>query len=83
MYLPTLVFMSRDGGGFRAWGMLLLYNILFIVPLFAVFLLGAFGVRSQRLAELTRRHVVPSKILLSLVFFALAVFLLLYALEKG
>jgi cytochrome c biogenesis protein CcdA len=83
MYLPTLVFMSRDGGGFRAWGMLLLYNILFIVPLFAVFLLGAFGVRSQRLAELTRRHVVPSKILLSLVFFALAAFLLLYALKKG
>lgn len=83
MYLPTLVFMSRDGGGLRAWGMLLLYNILFIVPLFAVFLLGAFGIRSQRLAELTRYHVVPSKILLSLVFFALAAFLLLYALKKG
>ena len=83
MYLPTLVFMSRDSGGFRAWGMLLLYNILFILPLFAVFLLGAFGVRSQRLAELTRRHVVPSKILLALVFFALAAFLLTFALEKG
>ncbi len=83
MYLPTLVFMSRDGGGLRAWGMLLLYNVLFIVPLFTVFLLGAFGVRSQRLAELTRRHVVPSKILLSLVFFGLAVFLLAYALEYG
>jgi hypothetical protein len=83
MYLPTLVFMSRDGGGLRAWGMLLLYNVLFIVPLFTVFLLGAFGVRSQRLAELTRRHVEPSKILLSLVFFGLAVFLLAYALEYG
>jgi len=83
MYLPTLVFMSREGGGFRAWGMLLLYNVLFVVPLFAVFLLGAFGVRSKRLAELTRRNVVPSKILLSAVFFGLAAFLLVYAMEHG
>jgi cytochrome c biogenesis protein CcdA len=83
MYLPTLVFMSREGGGCRAWGMLLLYNVLFVVPLFAVFMMGAFGVRSQRLAALTRRHVVPSKILLSVVFFALAAFLLTYALEHG
>lgn len=83
MYLPTLVFMSRDGGGFRAWGMLLLYNVLFVVPLFAVFMMGAFGVRSQRLAVLTRRHVVPSKILLSAVFFALASFLLAYELEHS
>jgi hypothetical protein len=83
MYLPTLVFMSREGGGCRAWGMLLLYNVLFVVPLFAVFMMGAFGVRSQRLAVLTRRHVVPSKILLAAVFFALAAFLLAYALEHG
>ncbi len=83
MYLPTLVFMSREGGGYRAWGMLLLYNVLFVVPLFVVFMLGAFGVRSQRLAALTRRNVVPSKILLAVVFFALAAFLLAYALEHG
>ena len=36
----------------------------------------AFGVRSQRLAELTRRHVVPSKLLLAGVFFALAILLM-------
>lgn len=83
MYLPTLVFMSREGGGLRAWGMLLLYNVLFAVPLFAVFLLGVFGLRSQRLAGLTHRNVVPSKILLSAVFFALAAFMLAYALEHG
>ena len=83
MYLPTLVFMSREGGGCRAWGMLLLYNVLFVVPLFAVFMMGAFGVRSQRLAALTRRNVVPSKILLAAVFFAIAAFLLAYAMEHA
>ena len=76
MYLPTLVFMSREGGGVRAWGLLLLYNVLFIVPLLVVFILGALGVRSQRLAAWTRNHVVPSKVLLAGVFFVLAALLL-------
>lgn len=75
LYLPTLVVMSREGGGLRAWGLLVLYNVAFVVPLFGVFLLGAFGVRSQRLADWTRRHVVPSKLLLAGVFLALAILL--------
>jgi len=72
MCLPTLVLMSREGGGSRAWGLLLLYNILFVVPLLAVFVLSALGVRSQRLVDWTRHHVVPSKLLLALVAFLLA-----------
>ena len=83
MYLPTLVFMSRDGGGCRAWSLLLLYNILFVVPLFAVFILGALGVRNQRLVDWTRRHVVPAKLLLATVFLALAVLLLINTLLRA
>jgi len=77
LYLPTLVMVSREGGGARVWGLLALYNVMFIVPLFAVFLLAASGFRSQRLAELSRRHVVPSKVLLAAVFLALAALLVL------
>jgi hypothetical protein len=72
LYLPALAMMSREGGR-RATGLLLLYNAMFVVPLFAVFVLGALGVRNQRLVDWTRRHVVPSKLLLAGVFVALAV----------
>lgn len=71
MYLPTLVLMSREGGT-RPWGLLLLYNLMFVVPLLAVFGLSALGVRSQRLTAWTRLHVVTAKLLLAVVFLLLA-----------
>ena len=43
---------------------------------FAAFLLAAFGMQNQRLSDWSRRHVVPAKLLLALVFIALAVLLL-------
>jgi cytochrome c biogenesis protein CcdA len=72
MYLPTLVLMSRESGGGRTWGLLLLYNLMFVMPLLVVFGLAALGVRSRRLSDWTRLHVVPAKILLALVFLLLA-----------
>ena len=76
LYLPTIVLMTRSGDAARARLLLFFYNCAFMVPLVAVFLAAAFGVRSQRLADWTRRHVVPSKILLGIVFVALALFFL-------
>jgi cytochrome c biogenesis protein CcdA len=69
--------MSREGGGGRAWSLLTLYNLMFVLPLLAVFGLSALGVRSQRLSAWTRRHVVPAKLLLALVFLALAALLVM------
>ncbi len=76
LYLPLLVWLSREGGGARAWSLLLLYNVAFILPLLLVFLFAAFGMQNQRLADWSRRHVVPAKLLLAFVFLALAVLLL-------
>ena len=56
--------------------LLLLYNVAFILPLLVVFLLAAYGVHNQRLADWSRRHVVPAKILLAVVFLTLAFLLL-------
>ena len=56
---------------------LLLYNLMFILPLLAVFALASLGVRSQRIAETTRRHLGEAKLLIAMILFALAVYVLL------
>lgn len=78
LYLPTLVLMSRAGSA-RARLLLLLYNAAFILPLLAVFALGAAGAGSRRLSIWSARNVVPSKLLLGGVFLALAVLLAILA----
>ena len=57
----------------RAWGFLLLYNAMFIVPLVAVFVVTCFGLKTEVLLEWSRRNVVRSKILLGCFFLAMAV----------
>lgn len=78
LYLPTLVLMSRAGLT-RARLLLLLYNAAFILPLLAVFALGAAGVGSHRLAVWSARNIVPSKVLLGVVFLVLAILLAILA----
>ncbi|MCX7918062.1 MAG: DUF1573 domain-containing protein [bacterium] len=69
VYLPTLVFMTKDSTvKFKAYSYLLLYNLMFIIPLVIIFLLALFGVTSTWSASLTRRNLVISKSLLVLLF---------------
>jgi len=56
----------------KAWSYLLLYNLMFIVPLVAVFILTYFGLRTQTLLEWSRKNVVISKVLLGVFFLAMA-----------
>ena len=55
IYLPTLIFISNVPE-FRANALvyLLLYNLMFVVPLILVFLFTYWGTSSQRWAELTK-----------------------------
>lgn len=74
MYLPTLALMARQGSG-HAWGYLLGYNAMFILPLVAVFVVTYAGVRTPVLLEWSRRNVVVSKVLMGLLFLMLALVL--------
>ena len=56
----------------KAWGYLLLYNIMFIMPLVTIFILTYIGLRTQTLLDWSKRNVVVSKIMLGCLFLILA-----------
>ena len=72
-YVPTLVYMSRQAaGGRQALGLLVLYNVMFVIPHVVVFAAAYRGVTNERLLAWSRANAVWSKVLLGLGFAALA-----------
>mgnify|MGYP001600005012 FL=1 len=87
VYLPTIVFILRTVGSAQvlkdpglkthAFSYLVLYNLLFTLPLVVIFILAYYGIGSERLAGIARRHLVLSKALMSAFFIGLGILLLL------
>ena len=77
VYVPTLVLILKDSAfsESRAWMLLLLYNVLFILPLVVVFIAVYFGLRTETLIAWSRRNVVSSKMLLGVFFLLMALFI--------
>lgn len=77
VYLPTITFiMKTTQFKLQAWGYLLIYNLMFILPLLAVFLFALFGVTAGGFSRLLKKHLLAVKILMALLFFGLGVLLL-------
>lgn len=77
LYLPTIVFVMKSSQyKFQAFRRLLVYNIMFVAPLIAVFLLALLGATSQQFSAWLKRRLVPTKIILAVVFFGLGIFLI-------
>jgi hypothetical protein len=73
VYLPTIGFVMgipelRKNAIFN----LILYNIMYIVPLVGVFVLAFFGVTSEKMALVTKRYTGTVKLLTAMLFLALA-----------
>lgn len=76
IYLPTIAFMTREPTlATMAYFYLVLYNLMFVVPLLVVFLLAFLGVGSKTLAQFSQKHLFLIKILTAIFFFGLAVLL--------
>lgn len=76
VYVPTCVLIMQDPAfRIRAGFYLVLYNLMFILPLVAVFVLALLGCESKRFNDFLKKHLGLMKILLCLVF--LGLFLLL------
>jgi cytochrome c biogenesis protein CcdA len=76
VYLPTIILMTRQEGlKFTGWMYLVFYNVLFVMPLLIVMVLAYFGMKWDRLAKTTQKHLSLMKVLLGIVLIALSAFL--------
>jgi hypothetical protein len=79
VYLPTIVYiMTIPQLKTHALFNLLLYNVMFIVPLVGVFVSTFFGVSSEKMAFITKEHTGTVKLLTALLFLAFAALLFLF-----
>jgi cytochrome c biogenesis protein CcdA len=78
LYLPTIGYIMTIPK-LRAYAFLNLvfYNIMFIIPLSAIFVAAFFGVTSERMALVTKKHTGTVKLLTGLLFIGLGVLLFL------
>jgi cytochrome c biogenesis protein CcdA len=72
VYIPIVTMISEPRYRIAATSYLISYNVAFITPLAAVFLLATFGVTSEHMAELFKRHVAAVKLGLAVLFAAMA-----------
>ena len=78
VYLPTIILMTKQHGlRFAGWLYLIFYNVLFVLPLLIVMALAYFGLKWERLAKTTQKHLPLLKVVLGIVLLALAAFLAL------
>ena len=78
VYLPTIVFVvSQPELRVRAVVFLLLYNLLFILPLVVVFILAYYGTGSKQLTRFLQQRAAVLKLGMTLLFAALATWLTL------
>ncbi len=76
LYLPTIVFVLKEGSlRAKAIFYLIIYNIMFVVPLIVVFLFSLTGVTSKEFEAFGRKHLGFIKIVMAAVFFALGIVL--------
>jgi glutaredoxin len=77
IYLPTITFVLKVSGfKMQALLYLLLYNLMFIMPLFAVFLFAFCGTTSEGFAQFMRRHFIIIRLLSAVLFFTLGTILI-------
>jgi cytochrome c biogenesis protein CcdA len=77
LYLPTISFVLKTTDlKLQALVLLLLYNIMFVVPLFIIFSLALLSTTSGQFAKFLKRHLASIKILMSIIFFGLGIYLI-------
>lgn len=79
VYLPTITFiMTVPELRVYAFFNLILYNLMFIIPLVGVFVAAYLGITSEKMALATKTHTGKVKLLTAILFIGLGVFLFIF-----
>lgn len=77
VYLPTIAFVAQiSSRKMQAYGYLLLYNLMFEVPMIVTFIIAFWGVSSKKIASWAQSSVAGVKLLTALLFLAMSAALL-------
>lgn len=77
LYLPTITFILKTTPfKLKALFYLVIYNIMFVFPLFVIFLFALFGVTSGQFAKFLEKHMAKIKIIMAIFFISLGAFLI-------
>lgn len=76
VYVPVLALVAREPGAWRSFALLALYNLAFVAPLVAVFILASKTTDAFQMAKWSSRNVVPAKTALGILFAVLGALLL-------
>lgn len=76
LYLPTIKFALKTTAlKWQALVYLLVYNLMFILPLVIVFLFALFGVTSEQFSKIFKKHLPTMKIIMAILFLGLGALL--------
>ncbi|MFH1678946.1 MAG: hypothetical protein ABH914_04960 [Candidatus Omnitrophota bacterium] len=76
VYLPTIIFVLKNTTlKLKALFYILLYNFMFILPLWIIMLFALWGVSSGKFSRFTHRYIGSIKILMVVIFLGLGLFL--------
>ena len=77
LYLPAIALIAQSAQlRIQAFGYLLLYNVMFVVPLLFIFTLSLWGVSSQAFNDFLKKHVGSIKVAMAIVFLAMGIIIL-------
>jgi cytochrome c biogenesis protein CcdA len=77
MYLPTITFVLKTTNiKIKAFAYLVLYNLMFILPLFIIFLCALAGTTSEDFSRFLKKHFLATKVSMAVLFFVLGIYLI-------
>lgn len=79
IYIPTIALILKSSQSLRlkAFSYLLLYNLMFVLPLVAVLLLAVFGYKAAQFNNFLRNRLVFIKVLMVIIFVGLGLIMLI------